>query len=366
AYELAQHLALDAEVHLYHDRQHGPVEPPYERLTTLHLHPLHGFSLLTMGSLANQLRDGGYDVIHIQYPSKGYGASTGPAFLPQNLSGMGSGSLIVVTLHEWLTSHPLRKMVMDQMLPSADVLMVTSEKEMHALVAKTGGKQVSVLPVGNVLSSRRELEAVWLEAEGKAAPSLPEPSGYGERMPLSLFHYGLPAKGKGLLRLLEALKLVRESGYPAMLYLGGDFSPGQPLSEEVLGAITKLELADSVVRLGSIPRPELEAAAEKYLLGVFPFDEGFSGKRSSVASISHLGLPIAVGAGSVEDHPYYAPEQNTGASLSVLLLELLSGGLEEKWEDQLAKQREYAQRFSFGRIAAGHLEVYRQLSRVAV
>jgi len=45
-YELAQHLALDAQVDLYFDRQHAPVQPPYEKLTSLRMIPVSGYSML--------------------------------------------------------------------------------------------------------------------------------------------------------------------------------------------------------------------------------------------------------------------------------------------------------------------------------
>ena len=255
---------------------------------------------------------------------------------------------------------------MDQMLPGVNALVVTNELELATLAAKLGGRPVSAIPVGNVLRSRAELEAVWLIADGKPVPELAPPAGPKGRLPLSLFHYGLPARGKGFKRLLDALKLTREAGVPATLYLGGDFTPGERLTEELLGMITDSGLADAVIRLGYIPQGQLEAETAKYWLGVFPFDEGFSSKRSSVAAISHCDLPLAVGGGSAEDHAYYAPEQNTSASLSVLLVELFSGRLAEEWKDQIHRQREYSVRFSFKRIAQTHLDLYREAMKADI
>ncbi len=365
-YELAQHLALDAEVDLFYDREHGPRQQPYAKLASLRLEPLDGYSVFTLKGIAKRLSSGDYDIVHLQYPSKGYGSSVGPAFLPQNLAGMQSRSRIVLTLHEWHTSHPLRKIVMDQMLPSIDALIVSNEAEMQGLVSKLAGKPIMVMPVGNVLRSRAELDAVWLVAEGQPIPQLEPPASPSQREPYSLFHYGLPAKGKGLERLLEALKLTRESGIPAMLYLGGDFPPGNKMTEELLNSITTHGLGDAVVRLGYLHQAELESVAQRYLLGVFPFDEGFSSKRSSIASISHCELPLVVGGGSSEEHPYYAPSQNTGAALAVLLLELFNGRLAEEWVEQVNKQREFAQRFSFAKLAESHLALYKRLRRVDV
>jgi glycosyltransferase involved in cell wall biosynthesis len=366
AYELAQHLALDAEVHLYFDHNHGPARPPFEKLSTLHLHPVKGFSVFSLSKLTRELRQRNYDIVHVQYPSKGYGTSVGPGFLPQNLAGMKSRSRIVVTLHEWITSHPLRKMVMDQMLPSLDALIVTNEAEMKALVGKVGGKTVLSLPVGDVLRSQSELEAVWLEAEGEPVPQLPELKGPAKRVPFSVFHFGLPARGKGLERLLEALKLARDGGVPAMLYLGGDFPPGEQRTELLLSRITELELSEAVVRLGHLSFDSIERTAQKFCLAAFPFDEGFSSKRSSLAALSHLELPLVVGANSREEHPYYHPEENTAASLSVLLLELFNGRLEQEWFEQVNRQREYAERFRFSKIALAHQDLYRKLRQVDV
>ena len=363
AYELVQHLALDAEVHLYFDRNHKPASPPFSKLSTLELHP-GGFSMFNAGRLVKELCDEGYDIVHLQYPSRGFGTSLVPGFLPQRLTGMNSRSRFIVTLHEWTTSHPLRRMVMDQMLPYVDAIIVSNETEMEKLVIKTAGKDVYTIPVGNVLRSRTELENVWVAAEGGRTDSLPAPSGINGRKPFSLFHYGLPAKGKGLERLLQAMKLVRESGVPVELYLGGDYPPGDKATEDLLKLITDLSLTDAVIRLGHIPRERLEPTAGEHCLAVFPFDEGFSSKRSSVATISHLDLPVLVGGGSRETHPYYAPEQNTAAALSVMIIELFKGRLEQEWVEQVNRQREYAKRFSFAGIAAAHLDIYRRLRKV--
>jgi glycosyltransferase involved in cell wall biosynthesis len=361
AYELAQYLALDAEVHLYYAKGFGPQQPPYPRLTTLHLHELGGYSLLTIYGLIRELREGNYDIVHLQYPSKGFGMAGGPLLLPRSLAGMNSNSLIVLTLHEYSTSHQLRKGAVGEMLPHINALVLTNEQELAGFAGKLERRALSVMPVGNVLRSQAELEAVWLAATGEPVPELPPPSGPAGRVPYSLFHYGLPAPGKGFSRLLEALKLVREAGRPARLFLGGDFPAGSKFSEEVLGLITEYEVADAVVRLGHIPREHLEREAEQYLLGVFPFDEGYSSKRSSIAAISHCDLPLAVGGGSSEEHPYFAPDSNTGAALAVLLTELFTGKLAQVWEEQVIKQRAYATRFSFARIAAGHVQLYREL-----
>lgn len=360
-FELAQHLALDAEVTLYHAAGHGPAEPAYGRLTTLELREVSGFSAITIALLARKIAEEGYDIVHLQYPSKGFGSSVGPGFLPQRLAGMHSRSRVVVTLHEWRTSHPLRKMVMDQMLPSADLLVVTNEQELEGLVKRSGGKRTEVIPVGNVLASRRELENVWLRHEGEELHQPGPPSGPDGRKPFSMFHYGLPAKGKGLGRLLEAVKLVRDAGIDARLDLAGEFKPGSPLTGELLEQITRYELVEAVTKLGHIDRDGIAAAAEQCCLGVFPYDEGYSSKRSSIASLTQLDLPLVVGAGSKEEHPFWAPEENTAAALAVLLVELFSGGLAAEWTAQVERQREYGARFSFSRIARQHLDSYNEL-----
>ncbi len=361
AYELAQHLALDAEVHLYYAKGFGPKQPPFPKLTTLHLHELAGYSLLTVYGLIRALREGEFDIIHLQYPSKGFGLAGGPVILPRSLHGMQSRSRLVLTLHEFITSHQLRKGAVSEMLPFIDALVLTNEQELEGFTGKQVEYSLSMMPVGNVLGSRAELEAVWQAAAGQPVPALPPPSGLAGRVPNSMFHYGLPAQGKGFTRLLEALHSVRKAGKPVQLYLGGDFPAGSKLSEAVLGRITELELSDAVVRLGHIPRAHLQAETAKYALGVFPFDEGYSSKRSSIAAISQCDLPIVVGGGSREEHPYLAPHSNTAASLAVLLIELFSGKLAACWEEQVCKQRAYADRFSFARIAAGHLSLYNEL-----
>ncbi|MCB1185800.1 glycosyltransferase family 4 protein [bacterium] len=363
-YELAQHLALDAEVHLYFSKDHGPVNKPYEKLHSLFLHPLDGFSMLSLPSIKKELVNGQYDIVHIQYPSKGFGKSLLPGYLPENLAGMNSRSRIAVTLHEWSTSHPLRKLVIDQMIPRTDLFFVTNEAEMMAVSKRTKDRTIIAIPVGNVLDSQRELADVWNEAEGKPLIGWPEVQGPATREPWSIFHYGLPAKGKGFKKMLEALHVMREAGKKPILYLGGEFPEGSNLREHVLGLITEFELTDAVVRVGHIPQDKLAQFATRCMLGVFPFAEGFSSKRSSVASISHLELPLVVGHGSTEEHPYYAPDENNPTSLAVMLIDLLSGRLEKEWNEVIARQRDFARRFSFTNVASSHLDMYNKIRKL--
>jgi len=145
------------------------------------------------------------------------------------------------------------------------------EAELNALSGKLGERPVVVLPVGNVLSSHSELEELWLKAEGKPVPEPPKPTGFTGREPASLFHYGLPAKGKQLKLLLDALNLARKAGVDAKLYLGGEFRPGERRTEELLNWITELNLIGAVLRLGHIPQQQLAKTACQYALGVFPF-----------------------------------------------------------------------------------------------
>jgi glycosyltransferase involved in cell wall biosynthesis len=320
--------------------------------------------MLSMPGLVKELRDEGYDIVHLQYPSKGFGMSSVPGFLPGQLAGMKSRSRVVLTLHEWNTSHPLRRMLMDQMLPAAYALITTNEKDFLSLKKKAGDKLTLALPVGNVLASRTELEAVWLRHAGESVPELPAPSGMEVRIPNSIFHYGLPARGKLLFMLLRAIKTVRDGGIPLTLYLGGEYPPGHQSTENLLKKITELELAEAVVRLGHIPRDMLAATAQKYCLAVFPFEEGYSAKRSSVATISHLDLPVMVGPGGETDHPYYTPEQNTAASWAVSLTELFTGRLAAEWTEQVLRQRTFAKRFSFSQIALEHIELYQKVLEI--
>ena len=363
-YELAQHLALDAEVHLYFDRNHGPVSKPFEKLHTLFLHPQDGFSMLRLPAFRKELVDGRYDIVHIQYPSRGFGKSLLPGYLPENLSGMNSRSRIALTLHEWSTSHPLRRVVIDQMFPKTDLFFTTNEAEMMAVSRKTGNKTIVAIPVGNVLDSQRELADVWNAAEGKQLIGWPAVEGPASREPWSIFHYGLPARGKGFKKLLEAMHVMREAGKQPQLYLGGDFPEGSSLREHVLDLITEFELQECVVRVGHIPREKLATLATRCMVGVFPFAEGFSSKRSSVASISHLELPLVVGHGSEEEHPYFAPHENNPTSLAVLLIDLLSGRLASHWDEVIKEQREFARRFSFANVASSHMDMYNKIRKL--
>jgi hypothetical protein len=165
--------------------------------------------------------------------------------------------------------------------------------------------------------------------------------------------------------MLEALHILREKlQMPAQLYLAGDYPVGDPLTEELLALITEFELSEGVVKLGYLRRDEIQTWAEKYMLGVFPFEEGYSSKRSSIAALSESDLPLCVGYGAIEEHPYFAPLDKTAAGLAALWHELLSSRLASVWEEQVNKQREFGRSFRFSNIAQQHLTFYKGLRKI--
>jgi len=102
------------------------------------------------------------------------------------------------------------------MLPAIDALIVSSEPEMEALQKRWASAWLPVLPVGNVLRSRAELEAVWLKASDQPMPQLPPPcpplAASALRVPYSPVPLWLACQRQGAEILLGALQEIRRLG----------------------------------------------------------------------------------------------------------------------------------------------------------
>src|SRR5438128_3835539 len=67
------------------------------------------------------------DILHVQYPSEGWGTSIAPGVVPA--IARRAGCRLVVTLHEWSLMHPLRKLSVAPLLRAADAIVFVSPKE---------------------------------------------------------------------------------------------------------------------------------------------------------------------------------------------------------------------------------------------
>jgi len=236
------------------------------------------FSIFNASKLAGQLIDKAPDVIHIQYPTVGYGKTLGVPSLPGALRKLGYAKPIVSTIHEYSHAHFLRKMAIGPLVRESDRIITPSHQERDALKKgfnKLKKEPPTVIPVGPVLPDGFRLESMPDDISRNPA------------------YYGFINKSKGFEVVLDALKLLKEKGDDITLKVIGHFDPeNDKLHARLKNRIEELSIEGMLNFTGHLPLNDVFHHLARARFLIFPFPDGFSYRRSSLISALPLGRPI--------------------------------------------------------------------------
>jgi glycosyltransferase involved in cell wall biosynthesis len=272
-------------------------------------------------------------LVHIQYPTEGYGYSLGPQLC----------SLVrpsVATLHEFSLAHSLRKVSLLPFTLRSPYLVMTSEFEKRSLMAKMpwSGRRIRVIPVGSNLPARRVLS---------------------EEPKKRIAYFGLIMPRKGLEDLIEFSNLVRKNGLDWETVI-----IGRILSRHASYAKNLIDRShpDRVRWILDRGPEEISELLSRTTLGYFPFPDGASERRGSLKAALAAGLPcITTRTGQT---PPAMSEAVVFASTPVeafeLALRLVNSPEERRRLSQSAL--DYARSFSWETIAQAHVQLYRDAS----
>lgn len=378
--------------------------PSYLLPRSIRFMSAHTASLWNYPNLAAPILRFAPDVVHIEYPSRAYGATLGVVMMPFLFRLQTARSTpFVVTIHEYRDAHPLRKAAVRFMARWAKCVIVVSHDTKAALTAAgVDDAKIVVIPdgcvfegigatatdsyIGSVLDAVAPpgiaLEAEPAEQEpaasvqGNVVTSGDASSHDGEddglirkhfdvgRIPDSVFHYGLVTPGKGVEDLIDAMMLVRKGIPSAKLFLAANLSDELPYHREILARIKKSGLDAAVIILGQLSPEALAHVARRMVVAAFPFVGGFSTRRSSVISMLAFPTPIITTAGD-EACPLMTVPPGDPRALAMRIVSVLlftrsratSLGL---WR-ALEVQSEMAQAFSFTEVAHSHMKVYEEM-----
>lgn len=298
------------------------------------------------------------DVVHLQYPSKGYRLGVAPLLVPLVARLAGARAPVVVTLHEFSQAHALRRAGEVFLVGAASELVVPSEEERRAVARIYRRRRgVRVIPIGSGAEAAPA-------GEGAPPPALAGlPAGEG-LLPGSLFHYGHLHASKGVDRLLEALPAVARAVPEVRLYLAGHRDVRNPEVERLERLVAELGVGERVVWLGFLSDDVLRAVLARMELAVFPFRDGFSTRRSSLLAALGSGTPV-VTTQRRPGFPLLAAPPDDARGLADRLIEVLTrlrGEDGPQLRGRLAElQRGLARFFGFDRVAEAHLALYDEL-----
>ena len=317
--------------------------PPAKDPAVPAIFPLQASGRRAIREILRIVDESGSEIVHLQYPSRGFGSALFPVLLPAWLRLFRPDLRVVVTLHEFRRAHPLRKL--------ADLVAVLPA-------------HVAVLPTGRDLARidtlRRPMGATLVIPCGARPQERPPPRG-----PIAgrIFHYGHPVASKGIDLLIRAIGGLRGTHPEISLELVCS-DPERRCILQRLAAECGVE--DRLFCHDWLPDEKLRTLAARAEVLVFPFRDGFSLERSSLLNLLDVGTPILTTRGSPV-LPLLACEPESQERLEVTLDQLLRGlhgdGGAEIRRRLGELQQALASFFSYRRIAEAHAALYASLTQ---
>ncbi|HEX9745008.1 MAG TPA: glycosyltransferase family 4 protein [bacterium] len=304
-------------------------------------------------------------ILHIHYPAKAYGKGLGLPFLPMLLRTRRKRYKIVVTLHEFKISHALRRTASFILIDPADAVVLPCPTELNALIRKHATiteKITATIPSGSVGPSKDDFSEEELNGYRKSAR---EKWGAGED-DVVLLHYGTPTLSKGIEILYKAIRFLKLEGETPKLVIAGDHRPAEVEFHRKIAAQARgLGVNEQVIFAGRVSDkviPEIFMGAD---VGVFPFLDGFSFRRSSLAAALMWDLPIVTTEPDTEIVELYDQEKikfverNDPRALATGLIDLVTN----RKKLQLIKEAEnpLKELYRWKRIGEKYTEVYRKV-----
>ncbi|MCS6862942.1 MAG: glycosyltransferase family 4 protein [Abditibacteriales bacterium] len=208
------------------------------------------------------------DLVHMQYPGKGYGHRLAPTFLPHVWRRKGNGAPLVVTLHEFRIAHPLRKCAALNLIRAADALIVPAWCEQQSLMRFWKKSPIAVIPPSANIpvqpvtpERRRERRTAWNVKDDDVL----------------LCHFGFVQRNKGFTRLLNAFEEAHRKVPHLKLLLIGDYVSSPQAS---------------LISVGYLPAADVSESLSAADVGVLPYSDGVSARRTTFWTALQHGLPV--------------------------------------------------------------------------
>jgi glycosyltransferase involved in cell wall biosynthesis len=281
------------------------------------------------------------DIVHIQYPSKGYGKGKGALFLPYLLGR--SGYKVVQTWHEPLGA--LRRL---RYLPAAltsDALVVV-EPDYAAFIPCWFRKILrrkrffSYIPVGSNIPSRLLTESERLRWKNEFDAV--------DRNLVAYFGFVAPPKG------VEALFSIADPAKDRLL-LVCDLDENDPYQKSILALIDSEAWRGRAFVTGYRAAAEVACLLAAADIAVFPFLDGATSRNASVLAARAQGTCVLTTSGQKRgyyesDNIYFAPPGDLDDLRSALRRYCGRRGRTGATADWAA-------------IAVAHLELYREMMK---
>lgn len=290
------------------------------------------WSFKNIYDISQKVSDSNSDLLHIQYPTIGFGYS----LLPQALCFLRPS---VITLHEFSQANPLRKLSLYPFTIGAKRLLFTSNYEYQCAMqfAPWIEKRVSIIPIGsNIPTSKRKTK----------------------RNNNEIVYFGLIRPNKGLEKVQELATKIYDLRLPYVIKIIGNVDPRYNWYIEKLRLQMKNLPVVWEIGLNEIAVADMLGCAD---VAYLPFPDGVSERRGSLLAVMANAVPTVTTKGK------YAPSDlmdcvAVADNVEDVLRKILELLHDDMYRNSLVEKGcNYVRKFSWNYIASQHVSIYQSL-----
>ena len=281
------------------------------------------------------------DLIHIQYPTRGYKWFLLPNFLPLICWFIFPKLGRMVTIHEFTIAHKLRKMGMVFLLLFSNKIIFPDQHEASAVLKWFPWlkERYTVIPIG------ANIEPVSYNVSRRQMAEIPY-----------IVFFGFATKSKDIATLLHAFKQVLSHGVQCKLVMITH------LSSDARSLIKELGLEHVITVTGYCTPEQVSLYFTNATACILPFKDGVSLRRGTFLTALRHGLPVVTTMG--EEIPdilknwenvILTPVGDYQAMSNAILKLFCDPGLRNNISDNA---RELGKCFSWDNIGLQHVAIY--------
>lgn len=292
------------------------------------------FSRLYSASIVDEIEAIDCDVVHIQYPTAGYGRSLTPSRLARAIRDRP----VVVTLHEYSIFRPYRRAWFSPYARHCAARLFTTDEERRLFAARFPKR------VGTD-------ETIEIGSNIPAAASRP-------RRPGAVCYFGLIAPSKGIEAFLELASIARGAASGLTFEIIGAIPDRhRRYAEDAIGRAKAL----GIEVLLHLPDHAVGERLASATFGYLPFPDGASAKRGTLAAAFVNGLIVATHHSAITPDWIRAASLGTMAPLDTLTALCHLMGNDRLRADFSRRVAAAAGHFEWSAIARRHAQLYRTL-----
>lgn len=237
---------------------------------------MSSWALTNMRQLVNFISVSEPDILHIQYPTKGYGKGLLVNLIPLIIKIANPNLPIVVTIHEFRMAHFLRKISMFFLLFYAKVIIVSDINEYQSINKLLSWfkqpNKIVIIPIGsNILVKSNHIPKVYMD---KA----------------TLCYFGFINKTKDIKFLFKVLSKLFIEGFPfKFLFIGGFNQKNIYYIQELS---KKNHISNIISFSGYRSCEDISTLLSECDIALFPFCDGVTLRRASLIAAMQHGLPV--------------------------------------------------------------------------